>query len=134
MRNFILFIHILLVIILAGCSGPGLKGKYMADVSKEMDSLGLIVLFEFGRDSVVGYTSFIDGQDTSTEQAFTGSYKVVQDTVVISYNDAVGDNTFKLCKKGADTLVEKGAKSDTVYHVSVLAAPLTRTLKKEKKS
>ena len=45
MKYMLLFINILLILLLAGCSGPGLKGKFMADVSKEMDSLGLIVLF-----------------------------------------------------------------------------------------
>ena len=74
--------HILILIagllMLASCSKPGLSGKYMADVSAELDSLGLIVLFEFQKDSVYGFTSFISGQDTATEQAFAGSYKVDQ--------------------------------------------------------
>jgi hypothetical protein len=87
----------------------------MADVSKEMDSGGLIVLFEFQKESVFAYNSFISDGDTSTEQAFTGSCKVDENTVVINYKDAVGDNTFKLLKKSNDTLIEKGASSQIVY-------------------
>jgi hypothetical protein len=102
-------------LILISCSKPAITGKFMADVSKEMDSGGLIVLFEFQKDSVVAYNSFINGDDTSTEQAFTGSYRVDQNTVVINYRDAVGDNTFKLLKRNNDTLVEKGASSQIVY-------------------
>ncbi|MFH1761045.1 MAG: lipocalin family protein [bacterium] len=101
--------------IFINCGQKHLDGKYMADVSKELDSIGLVVVFSFQGDSVTGYTSFIEGQDTSTEKAFAGVYKIEKNSVAIRYQDAAGENTFELVKRSNDTLVEKSTNSQIVY-------------------